>query len=351
MHTGGQYSVRANTKWAVNPVNDIKRPEMVAYSPGDRDNAQDFRDSLISVIASANSQKAYEILGRIRSLTPDNATQMYLRRVQFELRERQLARKPLPQTKYDQFETDFRAEVTDSLSFAMSVHSDLLVLKYDIERGEHSLRNFFSEVDFKRIAKKNAEGDKAGIALESNFQSLLASELNHHARGHYSVSVESHTAESKRRDVLCSHNDWRASIELKMSERWTLVDYIVALERQLVGQYMRHDNATTGFLVVVLQTKDRLWTNAETGMKIGFDEVLAILSEKAQSLESEDRSRYLRVIGIDATAPEDFRKDSKVPLPPKPRKNSSPSRAATAKPVGNAGAVFPRGRARMSVKK
>lgn len=339
------------TMWAVNPANDIQRPESVVYSPGDRDNAQDFRDSLIRIIASANSQKAYEVLGRIRSLASDNSTQMYLRRVQFELRERQLARKPLPQTKYDQFETDFRAEVTDSLSFAMSVHSDLLALKYDIERGEHSLRNFFSEVDFKRIAKKGAEGDKAGIALEANFQSLLASELNHHARGRYSVSVESHTAESKRRDVLCSRNDWRASIELKMSERWTLDDYIVALERQLVGQYMRHDNATTGFLVVVLQTKGRLWTNSETGVKIGFDEVMAILSEKAQLLEGEDRSRYLRVIGIDATAPGDFRKDDKVPQAPKTRKNSNHSGAAAAKPARKTGASSPKGRTRASVKK
>src|SRR5450830_1497999 len=339
------------TMWAVNPANDIQRPDSVVYSPGPRDHSQGFRDNLIRIIASANSQKAYEVLGRILSSTSYDSTRMYLRRVQFELRERQLARKPLPQTKYDQFETDFRAEVTDSLSFAMSVHSDLLALKYDIERGEHSLRSFFSEVDFKRANQKGAEGDKAGIALEANFQLLLASELNHHARGRYSVSVESHTAESKRRDVLCSRNVWRASIELKMSERWTLDKYIEALERQLVGQYMRHDNATTGFLVVVLQTKGRVWTNSGTGKNVGFDELMTILSEKAQSLEGEDRSRYLRVIGIDATAPEDFRKDVKVSQVPKPRKKSNPSGAAAAKSARKTGASSPKGRARASVKK
>lgn len=298
------------TMWAVNPADDIKRTEGVSYSPGPRDNAQRFRDSLIGIIASANSQIAYEVLGRIHASASDT-TQMYLRRVQFELRERQLARKPLPQTKYDQFEKDFRADVTDSLSFAMSVHSDLLAINYDIERGEHSLRSFFSELDFKRVNQKGPEGKSAGLALEVNFQRLLGSELNHHARGRYSVSVESHTAESKRRDVLCSRSDWRASIELKMSERWTLEDYVVALERQLVGQYMRHNKATTGFLVLVLQTKGRSWKNPATGKMIAFDEVLSILAEKAQALEGKDRSRYLRVIGIDATAPEDFRKDGK----------------------------------------
>ncbi|OJY17826.1 MAG: hypothetical protein BGP02_06265 [Pandoraea sp. 64-18] len=98
-----------------------------------------------------------------------------------------------------------------------------------------------------------------------------------------------------------------------MSERWTLNDYVVALERQLVGQYMRHNKATTGFLVLVLQTKNRTWTNPAGGKKIGFEEVLSILSVKAQELESKDRSRYLRVIGIDATAPGDFRKERKLP--------------------------------------
>jgi hypothetical protein len=136
--------------------------------------------------------------------------------------------------------------------------------------------------------------------------------------------------------VLCSRNDWRASIELKMSERWTLDDYIEALERQLVGQYMRHDNATTGFLVLVLQTKGRLWTNTSIGSKIGFDDVLTILSAKALELEGQDRSRYLRVIGIDATNPADFRKLDKQAKAPNPRNSPVRPRAAAAKSPGKA---------------
>lgn len=339
------------TKWAIDPTNDIHRPVGVVYTPGARDDAQSCRDNLIRIIASANSQKAYEIIERILKSASDDPTRMYLRQVMFELRERQFARKPLPQTKYNQFETNLQAEVTDSLSFAMSVHSDLLALKYDIERGEHSLRSFFSELDFKRLNKKGAIGEKAGIALELNFQRLLASELNHHARGRYSVSVESHTGEGKRRDVLCSRNDWRASIELKMSERWTLEKYIEALELQLVGQYMRHRNATTGFLVVVLQTKNRLWTNRDTGQKIDFDELIAILSAKAQSLEGEDRSRYLRIIGIDATTPDDFRKNSEISTTSKPRKKTIPSQVTAAKSILKSGVTSAKEHARAPTKK
>lgn len=323
------------TKWAVNPEEDETHPNGVVYSPSVRDNAQNFRDALIPNIASANSQRAYEVLEGLRQEATHDSMRMYIRRLLFELRERQLARKPLPQTKYDQFEKDFRAEVTDSLSFAMSVHSDLQAMKYDIERGEHSLRSFFSEIDFARVLKPGVAGATAGIALEAHFQRLLASELNHHARRRYSVTVESNTAESKRRDVLCSINDWRASIELKMSERWTVEDYIEALEHQLVGQYMRHRGSTVGFLVLVLQKKKRTWTNPSTGKKIEFDEVLAILSAKALELEGKDRSRYLRVIGIDATAPEDFRKRATQAEAPGLRNSMRPS-AAKSKPAGMA---------------
>ncbi len=141
------------TTWAVDRTEDVERPEGIVYSPGQRDNAQQLRDSLIGIIASANSQQAYEVLEDARA-SSTGPREMYIRRAQFELRERQLARRPLSQAGYDQFERNFRPNMTDSLSFAMAVHADIDAVKYDIERGEHSLRSFFSELDFTRVNKK-----------------------------------------------------------------------------------------------------------------------------------------------------------------------------------------------------
>ncbi|MGS1011168.1 hypothetical protein [Achromobacter anxifer] len=305
------------TMWAVDPKDDVERPEGVAYSPGPREHAERFRDAIIGGIAAATSQAAYSALDRIRealSLPVGDLTIDYIKRMQFELRERQYTREPVPQTKYAKFEDDFRGDVAGSTSFAMAVHADLRAVQYDVERGEHSLRSFFNQIDFKRINKHGEAGAKAGLALEMHFQRLLASELAHHARSRYSVTMESETAEAKRRDVLCSKGDWRASIELKMSERWTLEEYVVSLEKQLVGQYMRHNKATAGFLVLVLQTKGRQWNDLTSTKKLNFQQVLAILSAKAQELEAKDRTRFLRVIGIDATRPEDFRATTKKSL-------------------------------------
>lgn len=289
----------------VRPEEDIEHPSGEAYTLGERDHAEQLRDALIPAIAAAQSQLAYEVLDKLR-LASKGPREIYLRSVQFGMREAQFARRPLAQLKYDDFERNFTADVTDTTSFAMRIESDLLAVKYDIEQGEYSLRRFFTEVTMKKHPKSKGEGDKEGLALEADFQRLLASELHHHSKGLYSVAVEPHTAESKRRDVLCSKGEMFASIELKMSRRWTYEDYVVALEKQLVGQYMRNNKATTGFLVIVLQ-EAKTWNAPQGDKKLDFESVLTMLREKALALESKNRQRYLRVIGVDATKPENFR--------------------------------------------
>jgi hypothetical protein len=304
MSDAGVETLGALYEWildAVRPEEDRDHSDGEAYTVNNRDNAEQLRDALIPAIAAARSQVAYEVLERLR-LRATGSRAMYLRNIQFEMREAQFARPPLVQQQYNDFERDFTADLTDTTSFAMAVHSDLLSVKYDIEQGEYSLRRFFSQLNFKRVTT-----DEEGLALEVDFQRLLASELHHFAQRRYSVTVEPHTAEAKRRDILCSKGTMYASIELKMSRRWTLEKYIEALEKQLVGQYMHHRNATTGFLVIVLQEKDREWINRSSGEKVDFKGLLVILRDKALAIEAKNRNFYLRVIGIDATPPTNFR--------------------------------------------
>jgi hypothetical protein len=190
------------TMATVRPEEDAIHPDGEAYSLDERDHAEQLRNALIPAIAAAKSQLAYDVLDNLRR-SATGPREIYLRGVQFEMREAQFSRPALAQQRYNDFERDFTADVTDTMSFAMRVHSDLLAVKYDIERGEYSLRRFFTEVALTKHPKTKAEGEKEGLALEVDFQSLLASELHHHSKGRYSVTVEPHTAESKRRDVLC----------------------------------------------------------------------------------------------------------------------------------------------------
>ncbi|MEB0078283.1 hypothetical protein QN386_10440 [Pseudomonas sp. CCI3.2] len=186
----------------------------------------------------------------------------------FDMQEARFTRPPLAQRDFDQFDRDFKPVVNGTLSLALAVEEDLLVVKYNIEKGEFSLRRFFSALKFSRI-----DSDKEGLALEADFQALLGNEMNHLAGTRYSVTRESETAEATRRDLLCRKGTDYASIELKMSMRWTVPQYLEALEDQLVGQYMRNHNSTTGFLVIVLQ-EDRKWQHPTTRKRLNFEALI-----------------------------------------------------------------------------
>ncbi|ONB94511.1 hypothetical protein [Burkholderia pseudomallei] len=270
------------------------------YAVNARDHAQSLRNALIPAVAHARSEEAYSILELLRLKAPRHRAK-YLRHVQFTLREEQAARMPVQQAHYAKFEADFAPPVSEHQSFAMAVHNDLLAIKSQIENGEFSLRRFFNGVNFKHI-----KSDSEGLALEEDFQMLLGSELNHACANRYTVSLEPILPNSTRRDVLCQVASYRATVELKMSERWTLNDYLESLEEQLKGQYMQAPNSKIGFFVVVLQRANRRW-DGPGGKRIGFQDVLDILQQKARDLAIKDPTLYLRVIGIDATPRENFR--------------------------------------------
>ncbi|MFC1748020.1 H-NS family nucleoid-associated regulatory protein, partial [Pseudomonadota bacterium] len=288
----------------VKKEDDIKRESGLPYRPREQDRAQHFRDSLISTISYAKSEHAYALLGELRQKS-DGSNAKYLRYVQFMMREEQCTKKPIAQTEYLEFERSFAPSPSEYIEFAMAVETDLLTVKNQIETGEFSLRSFFNSVNFNRI-----KTDNDGLALEDDFQALLGNELNHAAGDRYAVTLEPILPERTRRDVLCQTGSLRATVELKMSRRWTLNDYIEALEKQLYGQYMVAQNSKIGFFVIVLQ-KQRRWVGPD-GKYIGFDELLNILKDKAREKEIVDSSVHLRIIGIDATPKENFRSAKKV---------------------------------------
>ncbi|GAB3647830.1 hypothetical protein [Ramlibacter alkalitolerans] len=315
----------------VRPTDDAQHADGEVYAIGGRESAQDFRDAFVPAIAEARTQRAYDVLEWLKLKLGDKQ-RPYFRRVQYHMREAQFARPPLDQRAFEKFERDFEAGITGRVSFDLAVQNALVAVKYDIEHGEHSLRRFFSAVELRAL-----KTDKSGLALESDFQQLLASELKHHARGEFVVQREPETAEHNRRDVHCAKEslDLTASIELKMSERWTLPEYFEALEQQLVGQYMRQRNANTGFLVIVLQRK-RTWRCPGTRRALSFDDLVKALQSRADALMRDDSSKFLRVIGINAIQPKNFREARAKRVPSGAASGTRARRASRAKKIGNA---------------
>lgn len=313
----GLSTLKTLYEWVVSVVReaeDLTHEDGRVFSVGARDHAQRLRDALLPAIASAKSQAAYDILGTLRAKAVGPRAK-YIRQLQFAMREDEAATLPLSQQNYDRFEYNFAPPVSDYVSFAQTVHNDLLAVKEDIEQGEFSLRRFFNTLNFEHV-----KTDSDGLALEEDFQALLGSELNHASRGRYVVTLEPILPDLTRRDVLCQIGSMRATVELKLSIRWTLEDYLVALEEQLKGQYMQAKASKIGFFVVVLQ-RTRRW-NVPSGGTVDFAGLLQTLASKARVLQTSDPSLFLRVIGVDARPKEDFRalraaKKAKSQGPPK----------------------------------
>lgn len=299
---GGLKTLAALYEWVVAVVHESEdiAHEDGPYHVGARDNAQRLRDSLLPMISSVKSQAAYEALEELRRKAT-GANAKYIQRLQFQMREEEAYVAPVAQQDYAKFERDFSPPVTSYLQFAQAVHNDLLTVKRDIEHGEFSLRRFFNLVVMEHI-----KTDTEGLALEEDFQALLGSALNHASSGRYGVTLEPILPAATRRDVLCQVGDMRATVELKMSERWTVADYVVALAEQLKGQYMQASNSKIGFFVVVLQ-RHRKWDNP-TGGELDFAGLIRLLEAKALELQVADPALFLRIVGVDAAPQADFRK-------------------------------------------
>jgi hypothetical protein len=288
-------------QWVAETVkrkDDRKRISMEIYSLDRRDRAEGLRDSLLGLIASIDTDAAYAGLSRIRRRSTDPLTRSYIRRAQFDMQERRYARPALLARQYAEFEREISPPISTYPAFAMSVHSDLLAVKYQIEQGEFSPRRFFSMRKHRRTPSRST-----CLALEQDFQVLLGRELEHASLGRYSVAREDELPEGTRRDLVVQHQSFRASIELKMSARWSVEDYLFALEHQLLGQYLRSRGSRIGFLVVMLQTANRRWKRPGSEKRIDFDVLLKLLRRKAALLQEKDSELRLYVVGIDATDP------------------------------------------------
>jgi hypothetical protein len=83
-------------------------------------------------------------------------------------------------------------------------------------------------------------------------QPHIARYFHDNSRGQYSVTRESEVAERKRRDVELAATAFvgKATIELKIGDKWTLAQLKATLSDQIIARYLKHPECRVGFLVV-----------------------------------------------------------------------------------------------------
>ncbi|NQZ07849.1 MAG: hypothetical protein HRT35_11870 [Algicola sp.] len=161
---------------------------------------------------------------------------------------------------------------------------------------EHSLRHSeFSDRPLLLSAQK-----------EALLQPTIAMRLELSSRGAYRVARESEVADGKKPDIqiLSIRGSKKAVIELKRADNWTILQLIKALEVQLFGQYLRHDDCTTGFLLLTYHGKKTYWEHPITKKQLKFTDIIDLLNSHAKVVTRANLGElFIKVHGIDLTAP------------------------------------------------
>lgn len=126
----------------------------------------------------------------------------------------------------------------------------------------------------------------AAITEEKVMRREIAREMKNLAHGLYTVDQEAVTADEKETDVRLrsTGSPFEATIELKLADGRTARDLRDTLKNQLVTKYMAAETSRSGCLLVTI-AKDRKWEHPDTGDRIDFDAMVALLKAEAKFIE------------------------------------------------------------------
>ena len=165
-------------------------------------------------------------------------------------------------------------------------------LDHDLVHGDFSDRRTVQSIDDER-----------------EMQRTLSWRIEGRAKGAYRVIREDEVADAKQPDIRLStvgDIDRKVVLEVKIADNgWTLVDLENALRKQLVGQYLRHENCTGGCLLLTYHGRKKYWVDPDSKERLAFSDVVDILRKKARALEREYQDRIrVAVFGLDLTDPQ-----------------------------------------------
>lgn len=268
----------------VRPTDDIERVGGGAYSPTQRDEAQDFRRPLLEQLASL--EQDHGALDALRSLleAPELADRQEY--IQHLIQERASRDADGPPWTPEQVTTMAKAKCAEPRSerdlFALTCRQ-LVSIQNEVERADFSERGALREQ-----------------SPESDLRLLIGRKLRDRAMGNYEVTQEEEVDQNKEPDLRVRKTSLPPiSIEIKCAHKWSCKELEAALVGQLVGQYLRSDDTHFGVLLLGHHGSKLHWTLPD-GKKVKFEELLEHLRSVAdQLLSTRPDLEAIEVIGID----------------------------------------------------
>lgn len=226
----------------IKPHDDIDRSGGSVFSPTLRDDAQGARELLFQWLADIPGKETYVALMELIDEYPDKHYTQWMVRA---ARNRAMADADL-ELWTDEQVRDF----DDCLTFMpktprqlyeIGVHY-LLDFKDKLERGNTSLAETYQKV-----------------TNETEMRNVVAYHIEDAAKGAFTCAQEAELANHQRPDIWLQHSSVSVPVpvELKLLDKsWSGPDICERLRNQLVGDYLRENDADFGIFLLVWQGKD-----------------------------------------------------------------------------------------------
>jgi hypothetical protein len=247
----------------VRPADDVKH--VGAYTPDERDNATWARNQLVNALLDANGEEGWAAK---LEMAADPLFAHFKYRIRAVAEERWAEEiDAVALTEEQAVELDRTCEAPPATNEAMF---GVLLDRLD-------------ELDELLLRDVSPRAAWAGIKDEKIMRRVIARELSLAANGIYKVDQEAVTGDEKETDIRLrsTSSPYEAVIELKLADGRTARDLCDTLEKQLVTKYMASEFSRSGALLLTLAA-DRKWQHPETGLPIGFADLVALLREEAE---------------------------------------------------------------------
>lgn len=250
---------------------DRNRPSGRAYSPDERDHAEQARGAAFNQLLATPGRATFAALLRFAE-NPDC---------------------PIPPGRLREFAAQRAAEDSESAAWlpgevvAFEASSEAAPSSPD-DLQRTALRRF-DDMQQELLHDDFAQGPTVRLLQgESAVQNWMADRLRLKQGRSYSVERESHVADEKERDVRlrAKVTDASLAIEIKVAETWSVRELEAAVSEQLCGRYLRARNARYGILLLVHQRPKR-WRDPDTGQSLGLIQLVERLRTLAQRIASE----------------------------------------------------------------
>ncbi|MET3414354.1 hypothetical protein [Methylobacterium sp. 1030] len=267
---------------------DIDRSNTGGYSPGLRDDAQEARDGIFSLLNAIPGKEAYVAIEEIARLHPDEGSRAFM--LQYALSKAQTDADLVPWSPEEvvAFNDHLERTPSDHRSLAELVMLRLLDMKEELEEGDTSLA---------KILLSPSLG-------ETDVRLYFGREFRDKASGRYIAPQEEELADAKRPDIRIHGMGFDAPVpvELKLADKWSGAELFERFRNQLGGDYLRDGRSSRGVFLLVWRGEQKSWRIPGRRKAVSFGELV----ESLQSYWSVLSPEYpgvdeLTVVGIDLT--------------------------------------------------